>query len=404
MKNCIYLIWFNLKKIFSDYKKIAVIFLVPLVMLGGTAVVFNKDNNIDSPTAKIKLGIVDLEKSSTSSMLLGTITEEETLSNLMKFENMEESDAAEYLKNNKITAYIVIPENFSTGLLNMENPPLKLYSNGENMFEFLIVQKTVEGFSKYVNYVEICTSAEYYALRDMGMSQDDAIDVNENISYTLIFKTLGRKTFFETVPVYNFPSVSSFVYHGISILVLLLFFMATFSSMEVIEERDSNITVKIGMAGKSVFSYLFSKSLAYSIFNSFCMSVFILIFIRVSGIVLNLGEVVVFLLSTAFLLNSFWILTGVLIRDKNGFTSISSVFNVMIAFVGGSFFPVVLLPYSISRFAGFSPNLLLSKILVNMVYGNISMMENLVMVAGFLVSGLLMIILSSILVGRSEYK
>ena len=104
MKNCIFLIWFNLKKIFSDYKKIAVMFLVPLLIVGGTAVVFNKDNNIDSPTAKIKLGIVDLEKSTVSRMLLGSITEEETLSNLMEFENMEESDAVEYLEKNHITA------------------------------------------------------------------------------------------------------------------------------------------------------------------------------------------------------------------------------------------------------------------------------------------------------------
>lgn len=403
MKNCIYLIWFNLKKIFSDYKKIAVIFLVPLLIMGGTAAVFNKDNNIDSPTAKIKLGIVDLEKSATSSMLLGTITEEETLSNLMEFENMEESDAAEYLKNNYITAYIVIPENFSTGLLNMENPPLKLYSNGENMFEFLIVQKTVEGFSKYVNYVEICTSAEYYALRELGMSREDAIGINDDISYTLIFKTLGRKSFFETVPVHNFPSVSSLVYHSISILVLLLFFMTTFSSIEIIEERDSNIAVKIAMAGKNVFSYLFAKSFAYSIFNSLCMSVFILVFVKVSGIVFSLEEVLVFLFGAAFLLNSCWILTGTLIRDKDGFTSISSVFNVMIAFVGGSFFPVVLLPYSISRFSVYSPNLLLSKKFVNIMYGNISIMENLAVSGCFLASGILMLALSSMLVGRSEY-
>ena len=402
MKNCIYLIWFNVKRIFSDYKRIAVIFLVPLLIIGGAAVVFNRDDNIDSPTAKIKIGIVDLEKSSTSMMLLGTITEEETLSNLMEFEKLDESDAAEYLNKNRITAYIVIPENFSTGLLNMENPPLKLYSNGENMFEFLIVQKTVEGFSKYVNYVEICTSAEYYALRNMGMSREETIDMNDDISYSLIFKTLGRKAFFETVPVYNFPSVSSFIYHGISILVLLLFFMTTFSAMDVIDEIDASITRRIVMAGRNIFSYLLSKVFSYSIFNSFCMMVYMSIFILVSGMAVDFAGVLLFILTMSFLLNSFWILAGMIIRDKDGFTSVSSVFNVMIAFVGGSFFPVVLLPYSVSRFSTLSPNLQLSKLLVNIIYGNITIVENIVFMGYFIMVGILMLMLASIIAGRSE--
>lgn len=403
MNKCVYLIWFNFKKIFSDYKRIAVIFLVPLLIIVGTSVVFKNDNNIDSPTAKFKIGIVDMEKSATSRMLLGTITEEDTLSDLMDFENMDESDAVEYLKKNNITAYIVIPENFSSGLLNMENPPLKLYSNGENMFEFLIIQKTVEGFSKYVNYVEICTSAEYFSLREMGMSLNDVNKVNEDISYTLIFKTLGRKTFFERVPVYNFPSVSSFLYHGISILILLLFFMTTLSSIEIIEESESNILTKVIMSGKSYYSYAFSKLVAHSLFNTFCMMVFIFIFSIRTGIMVDFFNVTLFFIGTSVLLNSFWIILGTFIMDKDGFTSISSVVNVMIAFVGGSFFPVVLLPYSISRLAGYSPNLLLSKMLVNIIYGNISSIENLIVMASITFLGLLMLFLSSFFAERREY-
>ncbi|SHJ45247.1 ABC-type multidrug transport system, permease component [Dethiosulfatibacter aminovorans DSM 17477] len=402
MKGCVFLLRFNLRTIVTDYRKIAVIFLLPLLILAGSGLVFDSGDSIDNPTEKIRLGIVDLERSPDSTMLLGTITGEETISNMMEFESMEEEKAAEKLKHNEITAYIVIPENFSTGLLNMENPPLKLYSNGENLFEFLIVKKTVEGFAKYVNQVEICTSAEYMSLRDMGYSMKEATEINDRISYSLIFKTLGRKSMFETSPVYNFPSVSSFIYHGVSILILLLFFTTTFSALDSMEDRDSGITTKTRMAGVPMYSCMFSKSLAYGIFNTFSTVAILFAFANFSGMEPAWLELTFFILGASFMLNSFWMAAGFAVGDKDSFTSISSVFNVVIAFAGGTFFPVVLLPYETSRIALYSPNLIISKNVVNIMYGNASFHGVLTAFAGCAILGMLFLKIAELLAGRRD--
>lgn len=402
MKGCLFLIWFNIWTIFTDYRKIAVIFLLPLLILAGSGLVFDSDDSIDNPTEKIRLGIVDLEKSPNSSMLLGTITGEETISNMMDFESMEEEKAAEKLKYNEITAYIVIPENFSTGLLNMENPPLKLYSNGENIFEFLIVKKTIEGFAEYVNQVEICTSAEYMSLRDMGYSLREATEINDRISYSLIFKTLGRKTMFETSPVYNFPSVSSFIYHGVSILILILFFTTTFSALDSMDERNAGIMTKTSMAGVTAYLSMFSKTLSYGIFNTFSTVSILYAFSCFTGIEPKWLELIIFILGASFLLNSFWMAAGFAVGDKDSFTSISSVFNVVIAFAGGTFFPVVLLPYEISRIALYSPNLIISKNVVNIMYGNASLEEVVILFTGCLIFGVMLLKIAELLAGRRD--
>src|SRR5665648_103608 len=134
MKNIVFLIGFNLKTILFDYRKLFLIFIVPLLILFFIGLFLNSNNNIDSPTEKISIGVVDLEQSAISKMLIGNITKEETLSNLMSFQILEEDRAIENLKKGEITAFIVIPENFSSGLLNMQNPPLKIVNNGENIF------------------------------------------------------------------------------------------------------------------------------------------------------------------------------------------------------------------------------------------------------------------------------
>ena len=217
IKRAAFLFWFNIKSLLTDYKKMFLLFLLPFMILLVVLTVFNKDNRIDSPTEKIGIGIVDLEQTNVSKMLISNITEEDTISNLLKFQMLDLKKAESTLATGEITAFIIIPENFSTGLLNMENPPINIVYDGNNSIEFFIIYKTVESFSKYVNYVEICTASEYYALIDMGFTAEDALKINDTVSFRLIMDTLGRKILFDSRPIYQFPSVSSMIYHGVPI-------------------------------------------------------------------------------------------------------------------------------------------------------------------------------------------
>src|SRR5665648_519712 len=108
MKNIVFLIGFNLKTILFDYRKLFLIFIVPLLILFFIGLFLNSNNNIDSPTEKISIGVVDLEQSAISKMLIGNITKEETLSNLMSFQILEEDRAIENLKKGEITAFIAV--------------------------------------------------------------------------------------------------------------------------------------------------------------------------------------------------------------------------------------------------------------------------------------------------------
>lgn len=404
IKRAVFLFSFNIKSLLTDYKKMFLLFILPFMILLAVLAVFNKDNRIDSPTEKIGIGIVDLEQTTVSKMLISSITEEDTISNLLNFYILDLKKAESTLATGEITAFIVIPENFSTGLLNMENPPINIVYDGNNSIEFFIIYKTVESFSKYVNYVEICTASEYYALIDMGFATEDALKINDTVSFRLIMDTLGRKILFDSQPIYQFPSVSSMIYHGVSIFVLIMFYISTLCALDIIEEKKSKVLTRIRFSDTGIFSFYLMKVMAYTTLTTIWMCGAVMVYQQIFKARIDFVITVLSISAISFLLNAFYIVMAEIIKDKEGFLSFTSLFIVSFAFLGGTFFPVALLPYSLSRLTGFSPNLIITKNIINLMYNNIDKNYQLSLVLASVVLGLVIIFFSTSMAKKGEFR
>jgi ABC-2 type transport system permease protein len=398
----IFLLLFNIKKTLQDYKQIFLIFVVPVIIITAAGIALNNENRIDDPTEKISVGIVDLEQSNLSSMLISTITEEKTLSNLMRFEGFSEEQAIQELKEKNIVSYIVIPESFSTGLLNMENPPLTIVNGSSTTIESFIIQKTVESFSEYVNYVEIATASEYYSLRDMEYSIEEASRVNDSVSFRLIMDTLSRKSLFDISPIYNVPSVSSLTYHGVSLLILILFYVTTLCALDIIKDIETKVIKKMLLSKVKTSIFFMSKNLAYTFFVTLWLSFVLFLYAKTYSADFDIKLLLLTFFSVGFALNSFWIFIGVIIKRKEAFLSFSSLLILIIAFAGGSFFPVILLPYSVSKYIQYMPNAIISKNIINLMMGSHFYYEQMVFIFFCLITGTAMILLASLILRRWE--
>jgi ABC-type multidrug transport system permease subunit len=106
----------------------------------------------------------------------------------------------------------------------------------------------------------------------------------------------------------------------------------------------------------------------------------------------------------SFLLNAFYIVMAEIIKDKEGFLSFTSLFIVSFAFLGGTFFPVALLPYSLSQLTRFSPNLIITKNIINLMYNNIDKNYQLSVVLASVVLGLVIIFFSTSMAEKGEFR
>jgi ABC-2 type transport system permease protein len=395
------LIQFNLKSVVMDLRKVLLLFVLPTIVFLIIGVFLTTQKNIDHPTDKISIGIVDLEQSAISHMLMENITEETTLANLIDFLHLDWPEAERTLKNGEITAFVVIPENFSTGLLQMENPPLQVVYDGKQSIEFFIIHQTVESFSKYVTYVEICTASQYYALIDLGFSSSEALAINDRVSFQLIMDTLGRKNLFSTTPIYDFPSVSSFVYHGVSILTLIMFYTATLGALSLLDEKQLKIVSRVRLSSVGLFRYYLFKVLVYASITTFWMFGMVLFIQKMLSLSTNLLLLFLFISMTSFCLNAFFLIISEWIGNRESYLSFSSFLIVVFAFIGGTFFPVVLLPYTLKTVTSFSPNLIVAKQIIFGLNGQLSAEATGFWSAAMFMVGLLLIKLSSQL-GKRE--
>ena len=388
---------FYLKNIVKDIKKMALIFVVPFLMMMIIGLSFVDTEQIDSPFHKIELAIVDQEQSLISQMLIENIAQEESLSNLLdiSIHSIEKAEIA--LKNGEITAYIVIPANFSTGLLNMENPAIELFYNGQQTIEFYIIERTMASFSFYVRDAQINIASQYYALLDMDFTREEALRINEAISFRLIMDTLGRKMIFEMNPIFGFPSVSSATYHGVSLLVLVMFFLTTLAGYERIEESNSKILQRVLISDVPLFLLYLTKVIAFTFVIGLWM---VIVMVFISDKISNDYSVkmMVTIIAYVFFLLSLFMSVSCFVRSKYNYLSVVSVSIVMMAFAGGAFFPIVLMPYWMSVLAQWTPNLMIARNLMMLIYAPTQLSYQWLLLASLFIIGTFLIGLSSLFI------
>lgn len=403
----------DLKIILSDKKALATMILMPIVLttilssaLKGSFVDENNDTSTDIAIVKkynkskeitkfdetlqnsimgINMSDEDMqslidnrEELDIEEIFFDDFLENEKVKEILDYRIAEEEEALELLRGGEVSGVVILPEGFIYDIsINLFTPfrnivSIEIVGNPDRYIGYQITESIVTGFSDRVSsliisknvFIETAIEEEIgiEAFEDMGGIMEEISQDMEERSININYIELDGK-----------EPISSFDYYAVAMTTMFILFSAGYGSRTLLEERDNITFQRMVMGGASKGKILAGKFFAMFVFALLQ----ILVMILFSTIVLkvnwgNLSIVLSISLCTVFTISGIGTMVAALIF-KAGNYKMANVFETAIiqslALIGGSFFPVNILPEFLQKLSYISPNGLALKSFLKNIQG-----------------------------------
>ncbi len=255
---------------------------------------------------------------------------------------VDENNAKKMVLQNKISAYITIPEGFIRSIHVGENLPLSIVVNEGDWLKNTIIQLAMNIASSYLTTAQAGIYSTIDTAYELGA---DSKNVDEflmpiNISYGL--SLLGYQNYFDKKIVSSTGNIDVMEYYTFSAIFFLMMISITMIINNVQEITKNQILNKYRMCGMKLEQVLLNKFLALTIVI-FLYTFPILYFFKLKGIL-----VVLLTVSITFF---------IAVISDSAFGIINVLFICFFSlFISGGIIPLIFLPNTFKILARLTPN------------------------------------------------
>lgn len=320
------------------------------------------------------LAIVDEEDSEWTHMIIDTIKQMETVTELCEIQIMEEKEAIKKLSRDEVMAIAIIPEHFVHDVMVGINTPLTIQKKDSTMIESVVIDKLIVAGVKLLSAAQagIYSTLDCYEL----YGTDDGASYNvlmQEINLIFAKKMLARNRMFEVEEVRATGAITTLEHYILSgfIVMMMLSLMLVMNIIEPLNERDMLMRYSVS---KIKGRYLvIQKLISLSIFNIVLGGAIlggVMLLTRYSNLPISWQGSWQGLLGGALGaigLASMGLFIGLLLKGKETYSLFIFLITMIQAFLSGGIVPSAFLPDFITRLGHFTYNEYAIKLLGNML-------------------------------------
>lgn len=291
--------------------------------------------------------------------------ESEEVSKLLKFTVEEENKAMELLNDGEVSAVVVLPDKFIYDMnINLVTPfrnnvNINVLTHPEKSVAGEIVKSIMKAYSDSMSSVIIgknvlIESVSANGLREGGFENTE--EIMEDISSLME----GINVKIENITVEGKKSISSAEYYSVAMMSMFILFAAGIGGRMLLEEKDNQTYQRMVIADISKTHVLAGKFFTILLIASIQITIMILFsYFALKVKWGSLSSLIILSLTSAFAVAGLGIFIGSLTYRMGNYKLANSFENVIIqvmALLGGSFFPLDLLPDAVQKFSFLSLN------------------------------------------------
>lgn len=351
---------------------ILIMLVIPMFMTGIIGAIFAPKGD-GAALPRIKVLVVDKDKNVGSQILLGAFDNKE-MNDMFELTVVEEKRGLKLISGGKVSALVVIPENFTEMLLAVEPNTLTVIKNPSEQFLPSVVEEFMNTLSVLVSGALQVFEPEVRAIKTAtempleNLSMADALPLLESAKN----KIVGLKDYLSplllelktTVPKDETkkdqekkPDFNIFGFLLPSMAVLFLLFIIETFMRDILSEREDGKLQRMMFAPLRTMEYIFARVL-----SGWVMGIAVYVVVVIGGILvfrINWGNYFyLFLLVavTCFWCASFFALMNGFFKNKNQAGAFLAPIILVFSAFGGSMLPVNQLPGSLQWVADFTLN------------------------------------------------
>lgn len=303
----------------------------------------------------------------------------EDVSEFIGYRIEDEAVAMDLLKNEDVSAVVILPDKFIYNMkINMLTPfrnkvDIKILTHPDKSIDGKIVDSVIEAFTNSISSViigknVIIEAAMANNIGDEGFSNMD--ELMENMSD--LMKSIEINV--DDVVLEGKKPISSADYYAVGMMTMFILFAAGQGGRMLLEEKDNQTYQRMVVAGTSKLEMLSGKLIAVFLIAVFQMAVMI----AFSTLALkvqwgNLTSVAVISLSAAFAVAGLGSFIGALTYASGNYKMANIFENIIIqgmALLGGSFFPIDIMPKFMQNLSFLSLNGVALKAYLKVIKGS----------------------------------
>ncbi|HYF83785.1 MAG TPA: ABC transporter permease [Clostridia bacterium] len=329
----------------------------------------------------------------------------EEVSKIIAYRIEEEDRALELLKSGEVSAAVLLPENFVYDMkINLLTPfrnkvDIKVMTHPDRSISGQVVQSVVEAYSDAMTSVVIGKNVLIEAAMEQDLAGDgfkgmkDAMDGITNVMKSIRINI-------NDISVEGRKNISSFDYYAVAMLAMFILFAASHGGRMLLEEKENITYQRMIIAGTTKLGILAGKFFTVFLIALLQMG----IMIAFSHFVLKVqwgGTTPILLIS----LSAAFAIAGIgsalaAATYKAGNYKMASIFETAfiqtMALLGGSFFPIDIMPSIFQKLSVISVNGVVLKAYLKIMrgYGTAEVMSHIAILASI---GVLFALLSLII-------
>jgi ABC-type uncharacterized transport system permease subunit len=340
----------------------------------------------------MKIDIVNKDQSNLSKLLINSFKSNEGFNRFISFAVCSNKDAQSDYKNGYITAIVIIPDNFSRGILYGDNYALSIILNQKEPLKGLLFENMMKSYCKYVTSVQNSSYSLYNNLDMLPLTLEEKDNIDEQVSAKMTLTALSRNSLFEDNSIEFIPSSNSGEYFFIGIMLTIIMFNSIWAGNFMLYERNSKCLMRLKLASVNDVQIVLSKNIVFTIINLLQAFIFYLIATITgnTGIININSYVVVFFILSVFFMSNMCMLLALFLKDENKYTLVSNILIFFLCLAGGNLIPLQLLPKSVLDISKLTPNYWIIKEFLYLINLNLSY-ESISIFIGFLLLNILLL-------------
>ena len=345
----------DLKELVSNKIIWFVLCIVLIIIVISTTFVGEKQDDGGEDSTSITIGVLDLDNSNYSKLLLSYFEENEALSSYISLVKGTADELNEMMIQNSLDMYLEIPKDFVTNMVQIEHAPIKVYINTYDSTKALLIKNLLQSYEKYVAAVEIGCVTLYEVMELSKMPQELIDEKNVEISYDLIFTAISKDAFFKEVNISDISAIPLKTYYVYEAIYLIICYLSVMLGIQFLRERQKGIYKRLLTTGTSMTGLVVGKIF---VFAGFCELIIILLSTLLHFTSGGGPKFQTVLLISMFLWISCAICVFISACIKNIATYLLSMNLIIIfgAIIGGGIIPLSFLPKELYQIASKTPN------------------------------------------------
>lgn len=302
----------------------------------------------------VRIGVLNEDDSMLSKMLTQGFVENETFTEYVNFYFADREEILRSFEAGELDMYLVIPKNFVEDLSNMNHVPVEIMISTRDMVVELMLRNLVESYEKYITAVEVNSVGVYQALKEAGMSREDAWEVNEKISIQMVMKVFDKGSIYEQVVVKDMSFVALIPFYVQEAIFLGVAFLALLVGVWFQKEHHAGLVRRLTVFGISTETVLLEKMLCFTALSATWIGI-VSILLHKAGLNFK-AETVVLIVAMAWALGAFMLFLAAMFQKLQNYLLASNMIILLGAIIGGGIIPYTYLPNSLVSVAEWLPN------------------------------------------------